>query len=66
MTRLRFHEAMDLMRLPGRCLIKTNKSDGGCVYDVVPGGGRVEAEIAQKIKAHPQVSPREDGLWPGL
>jgi hypothetical protein len=61
----RLDKAMALMRLPETLLIRTNKPDGSCVYDIVPGG-RVDSEVAEKIKGHPHVTPCEDGLWPGL
>lgn len=64
-TRLGFNKAMALMHLPGTCLIGTNKPDGSCVHDIVPGG-RVESEVAEKIKSHPQVTSGGDGFWPGL
>jgi hypothetical protein len=65
MSRLGFNEAMALMHLPETRLIRTNKRDGSCVHDIVPGR-RVESELAEKIKSHPQVTPCEDGFWPGL
>ena len=61
----RFDKAMALMRLPDTRLIKTNNPDGSCVYDIVPGG-RVDSDVAEKIKGHPQTTPCNDGLWPGL
>lgn len=65
MSRLGFRKAMALMQLPETRLIRTNKTDGSCVHDIVPGGS-VDPDVAEKIKGHPQVTPCDDGLWPEL
>jgi hypothetical protein len=62
----RFQKAMELMRRPGRALIKTHTSNGGCAHYIAPGGGYVEPEVAEQIKNHPLVTASEDGMWPGL
>jgi hypothetical protein len=59
-----YKKAIDLMRLPGRRLVRTH-SERGAVFYVVPGG-YVEPDTAQKIIQHPQVRASEDGMWPGM
>ena len=61
----RFQKAMELMRRPGRALIKTHTSNGGCSHYIAPGG-YIEPEVAEQIKKHPLVRAGEDGMWPGL
>ena len=60
-----YHRAMDALRLPGSRMIQTfsfwNKPD----YSIVPNGGRVSADIAKRIMAHPQVTGGKDALFPG-
>jgi len=59
-------KALDMMRLPGRRLIKTysNRLPEGFAHYISPGG-YVEPETAEKIKAHPLVHASHDGLFPG-
>jgi hypothetical protein len=62
--------ALDLMRLPNRRLVQmhTNTPSGvnGVAHYIVPGGGPVALETAEKIKAHPGVTASKDGLFPGI
>lgn len=69
-----FKKAIMIMQIKGSRLVKTftNASPIGHVYHVIPGAsapgtkaGQVTDEIADKIKAHPQVSDLNDGLFPG-
>jgi hypothetical protein len=55
--------ALDLLRRPGAHMIRTHGWRGG--YFIVPGGGKVDNAIAQKVIDHEQVIGVEDGLWPG-
>lgn len=61
-----FTKAMDALRRPNARLVRM-RSDGalnGFAHYVVPGG-YVEPDVAEKIKAHPQVRGDSDGLFPG-
>jgi hypothetical protein len=59
-------KAMDCMHRIGTCMVKMRaaESPDGFAYYLVPGG-RVSTEIADKIKARPDVSAGSDGLFPG-
>jgi len=57
--------AMDLLRRPGRHMIQTNRMRVSHHY-IVPDGGSISTEVAEKIKAHPQVKGDADSLWPGM
>jgi|GEM_PF-4697839 len=61
-----FKKAIDRMRMPGPRLIRMRAEGAkeGFAHYVVPGG-YVEADVAQKIKDHPQVRASHDGLFPG-
>lgn len=59
-------KAMDMMHLSGTRLVKMRSegSPDGFAHYLVPGG-YVEPETAAKIKAQPNVTCGEDGLFPG-
>lgn len=61
-----YNRAIELMRTEGHrlMLMTTQISPDGKAHFIVPGG-YVSPEVAAKIKAHPQVLPQEDGLFPG-
>lgn len=59
-----FTRAMDMLRRRGTCMIMQHHH-GEPRHYIVPGG-YVEQEIADKIKAHPQVSAGRDGIWNGM
>ncbi len=63
---LTLKKAMQQMGLAGTCMVKirTAESPDGFAYYLVPGG-HVSAEIAEKIKARPDVIGGADGLFPG-
>jgi hypothetical protein len=63
--KLTLNRALDLLRLPGRRLIQTFSYYGKPDYSIVPGGGRVEPDVAKRIIDHPQVIGGKDALFPG-
>lgn len=57
-----YTRATDLMRA-GSCLAQMHTKNGS-EHFIVPGG-KVMADIAAKLKEHPQVRSGKDGLFPG-
>lgn len=60
---MRIKKAIDLMHTGSR-LMQMNKSGDSPAWYLVPGG-EVTLEMAEQIKAMPDVSASEDGLFPG-
>jgi hypothetical protein len=64
MRNLKFNQAIDLLRRPETRMIKQNHN-GRTQHFIVPPGGAVNEETAQRIKEHPLVRGGRDGLFPG-
>lgn len=60
-------KAIDLMRRPQALLILTYSPDAvsGRAFFIVPCGGRVSDETAQKLLERNDVQPADSGLLPG-
>jgi hypothetical protein len=58
--------AIEELRQPGRELVHLHLPlpEGGHGFFVVPGGGRIKAEDAEKILQRPDVQPYSAGLFP--
>jgi hypothetical protein len=65
MRNLKFNQAIDLLRRRDTRMIKQNHN-GRTQYFIVPPGGAVDVETAEKIKGHPLVRAGKDGLFPGM
>jgi hypothetical protein len=56
---------MDAMRGPNARLIQTFSFRGEPDHWIAPVGVRVDAKVAEQIKAHPHVVGGKDALFPG-
>jgi hypothetical protein len=58
--------ALEELRQPGHELVHLHLPlpEGGHAFYVVPGGGRVKNEDAEKILQRPDVQPHSPGLFP--
>ena len=63
-AKMAVNRVKDRMRA-GATLMKMHSRTGPKWY-VVPGGGKVDEEVAKKVIAEPDVHPQQDGLFPGI
>jgi hypothetical protein len=61
----KYNRAMDQMRGPDARMVLINYH-GKPDYWITPGGYRIDAEVAQKIIAHPLVRGGKDSLFPNM
>ncbi len=60
-------KALDELRRPGALLVLTytHRTATGRAFYIIPRGGRVSDEVAQKLLQRNDVQPHDSGLLPG-